>query len=99
MDREGPQDPRRRRGRDRGARRETDQPGQGPVPEDRLHQGAADQLLRSDCARPTPHLHNRPLTLKRYPNGVEGEFFYEKQSPNPDLMAALKESLARVKHS
>jgi bifunctional non-homologous end joining protein LigD len=28
-----------------------------------------------------PHLHNRPLTLKRYPNGVEGEFFYEKQSP------------------
>ncbi len=28
-----------------------------------------------------PHLHDRPLTLKRYPNGVEGEFFYEKQSP------------------
>jgi bifunctional non-homologous end joining protein LigD len=28
-----------------------------------------------------PHLHNHPLTLKRYPNGVEGEFFYEKQSP------------------
>ncbi len=28
-----------------------------------------------------PHLYNRPLTLKRYPNGVEGEFFYEKQSP------------------
>jgi bifunctional non-homologous end joining protein LigD len=28
-----------------------------------------------------PHLANRPLTLKRYPNGVEGEFFYEKQCP------------------
>lgn len=28
-----------------------------------------------------PHLSNRPLTLKRYPNGVEGEFFYEKQCP------------------
>ncbi len=28
-----------------------------------------------------PHLHDRPLTLKRYPNGVEGKFFYEKQSP------------------
>jgi bifunctional non-homologous end joining protein LigD len=28
-----------------------------------------------------PHLKNRPLTLKRYPNGVEGEFFYEKQCP------------------
>jgi bifunctional non-homologous end joining protein LigD len=28
-----------------------------------------------------PHLHDRPLTLKRYPNGVEGKYFYEKQSP------------------
>lgn len=28
-----------------------------------------------------PHLRNRPLTLKRYPNGVEHEFFYEKQCP------------------
>ena len=28
-----------------------------------------------------PHLRDRPLTLKRYPNGVEGEFFYEKRSP------------------
>ncbi len=28
-----------------------------------------------------PHLHGRPLTLKRYPNGVEGEYFYEKQCP------------------
>jgi bifunctional non-homologous end joining protein LigD len=28
-----------------------------------------------------PHLKNRPITLKRYPNGVEGFFFYEKQCP------------------
>jgi bifunctional non-homologous end joining protein LigD len=28
-----------------------------------------------------PHLLDRPLTLKRYPNGVEGKYFYEKQSP------------------
>ncbi|MBA2764997.1 MAG: ATP-dependent DNA ligase [Thermoleophilaceae bacterium] len=27
------------------------------------------------------HLRGRPLTLKRYPNGVEGKFFYEKQCP------------------
>jgi bifunctional non-homologous end joining protein LigD len=29
-----------------------------------------------------PHLRDRPLTLKRYPNGVEGAFFYEKQAPS-----------------
>ena len=28
-----------------------------------------------------PHLEERPLTLKRMPNGVEGDFFYEKNSP------------------
>jgi bifunctional non-homologous end joining protein LigD len=28
-----------------------------------------------------PHLKNRPVTLKRYPDGVEGFFFYEKQCP------------------
>jgi bifunctional non-homologous end joining protein LigD len=28
-----------------------------------------------------PHLRNRTLTLKRYPNGVDQPFFYEKQSP------------------
>jgi len=27
------------------------------------------------------HLKNRPITLKRYPNGVEGMFFYEKRCP------------------
>ena len=27
------------------------------------------------------HLKNRPLTLKRYPNGVDGDFFYEKNCP------------------
>ena len=29
-----------------------------------------------------PHLRDRPLTLKRYPNGVEGQYFYEKQCPS-----------------
>jgi len=28
-----------------------------------------------------PHLLRRPVTLKRYPDGVAGEFFYEKQAP------------------
>ena len=29
-----------------------------------------------------PHLRGRPLTLKRYPNGVDGGHFYEKQCPS-----------------
>ncbi|HET6936099.1 MAG TPA: non-homologous end-joining DNA ligase [Candidatus Angelobacter sp.] len=29
-----------------------------------------------------PHLSGRPLTLKRYPNGVEGMHFYEKNCPS-----------------
>ena len=29
-----------------------------------------------------PHLKDRPLTMKRYPNGVEGMFFYEKNCPS-----------------
>lgn len=28
-----------------------------------------------------PHLQNRPVTLKRFPDGVFGEFFYEKDAP------------------
>jgi bifunctional non-homologous end joining protein LigD len=28
------------------------------------------------------HLRGRPLTLKRYPNGVDASFFYEKQCPS-----------------
>src|SRR5215467_10396412 len=29
-----------------------------------------------------PHLKDRPLTLKRYPDGVDGGFFYEKRCPS-----------------
>jgi len=29
-----------------------------------------------------PHLRDRPLTLKRYPNGVDQPYFYEKNSPS-----------------
>ena len=36
-----------------------------------------------------PHLRDRPLTLKRYPNGVEAQSFYEKRCPShrPDWVA------------
>jgi len=29
-----------------------------------------------------PHLKDRPLTMKRYPNGVDKEYFYEKNCPS-----------------
>ena len=39
-----------------------------------------------------PHLRGRPLTLKRYPNGVEGGHFYEKQCPShrPDWVRSAR---------
>ena len=39
-----------------------------------------------------PHLKDRPLTMKRYPNGVEGMFFYEKNCPShrPDWVKTAK---------
>jgi bifunctional non-homologous end joining protein LigD len=38
-----------------------------------------------------PHLKNRPLTMKRYPNGVAGGNFYEKDAPKftPDWVATF----------
>jgi bifunctional non-homologous end joining protein LigD len=38
-----------------------------------------------------PHLKDRPLTRKRYPNGVDQEFFYEKNAPEhrPDWVKTV----------
>ncbi|WP_031514377.1 non-homologous end-joining DNA ligase [Desulfofalx alkaliphila] len=35
-----------------------------------------------------PHIINRPLVLKRYPNGIAGDFFYQKECPShaPDWL-------------
>ncbi len=39
-----------------------------------------------------PHLRDRPLTLKRYPNGVDAPYFYEKQAPShrPDWVPSAR---------
>src|SRR5438045_98508 len=34
----------------------------------------------ADCA--LPHLRRRPFHMKRYPNGVDGEFFHQKRVPS-----------------
>jgi bifunctional non-homologous end joining protein LigD len=43
-----------------------------------------------------PHLQGRPLTLKRYPNGVDGQHFYEKNCPKhrPDWVRTAEIRLA-----
>ena len=47
-----------------------------------FHEGASHRLLRADRAGAVAPLKDRPLTLKRYPEGVDHEFFYEKQCPS-----------------
>ena len=44
-----------------------------------------------------PHLKNRPISLKRYPDGVEGFFFYEKRCPpgRPDWVDTARVSSRR----
>jgi len=39
-----------------------------------------------------PHIANRPLTLKRYPDGVEGEAFFAKHAPahRPDWIRTVR---------
>jgi bifunctional non-homologous end joining protein LigD len=41
-----------------------------------------------------PHLRDRPLTLKRYPNGVDAQYFYEKRCPShaPDWVRSEEAS-------
>jgi bifunctional non-homologous end joining protein LigD len=29
-----------------------------------------------------PHLKDRPITMKRFPNGIDGKYFYEKDAPS-----------------
>ncbi len=45
-----------------------------------------------------PHLAGRPLTMKRYPNGVDKEFFYEKRCPphHPDWVDTIEVRTTKV---
>ncbi len=45
-----------------------------------------------------PHLRSRPLTLKRYPNGVDQSFFYEKRCPphHPDWLNTIEVRTTKV---
>jgi bifunctional non-homologous end joining protein LigD len=53
--------------------------------------GAVIDYYRRVAPALLPHLRNRPLTMKRYPDGVDGQFFYEKQAPShtPDWVKTV----------
>jgi bifunctional non-homologous end joining protein LigD len=51
-------------------------------PENGFTKGEVIAFYSEIAATILPHLRDRPLTLKRYPDGIEGEHFYEKNAPS-----------------
>jgi bifunctional non-homologous end joining protein LigD len=51
-------------------------------PENGFTKGEVIAFYSEIAAAILPHLRDRPLTLKRYPDGIEGEHFYEKNAPS-----------------
>jgi bifunctional non-homologous end joining protein LigD len=45
-----------------------------------------------------PHLRDRPLTMKRYPDGVEGQFFYEKRCPSHAPEWVRREKVGKIEY-
>ena len=52
-------------------------------PELGLTKGDLLQYYATMAAVLLPHIHDRAMVMKRYPNGAEGEFFYMKRAPSP----------------
>jgi len=46
-----------------------------------------------------PHLRDRPITMKRYPDGVNAEFFYEKNAPKFTPSWVKRFAVARHHHA
>jgi bifunctional non-homologous end joining protein LigD len=45
-----------------------------------------------------PHLRDRPLTMKRYPDGVDGQFFYEKRIPSHAPEWIRRERVGKIEY-
>ncbi len=50
-------------------------------PDDGITKGDLFDYYRQIGATLVPHLRDRPFTMKRYPHGITGEVFFQKQAP------------------
>jgi bifunctional non-homologous end joining protein LigD len=50
-------------------------------PEDGVTKGDVFEYYRAVSEWLVPHLKDRPFTMKRYPHGITGEVFFQKQAP------------------
>ncbi|HEU0302946.1 MAG TPA: DNA ligase D [Gaiellaceae bacterium] len=50
-------------------------------PEEGITKGDLLAYYRDIAPVILPHLRNRPFTMKRYPDGIEGHFFFQKDAP------------------
>ena len=72
-----PADPARRR------HARTDEPRQGVLAGDRKDEGRSAAALRAVAPLILPVIKDRPLVMKRLPNGVTGKAFYQHRAPEP----------------
>src|SRR6185437_12668011 len=56
-------------------------PGRVLFPEDGITKGDVFEYYREAGPTLVPHLRGRPFTMKRYPHGIDGEVFFQKQAP------------------
>jgi bifunctional non-homologous end joining protein LigD len=50
-------------------------------PDDGVTKGDVFEYYRAVGPTLVPHLEQRPFTMKRYPHGIDGEVFFQKQAP------------------
>jgi bifunctional non-homologous end joining protein LigD len=51
-------------------------------PETGFTKGQVIDYYKNIAPHILPHIKNRPITMKRFPNGIGGQYFYEKQAPS-----------------
>ncbi len=60
-------------------------------PDEGITKGELLAYYRAVAPVVVPHLRDRPFTLKRYPDGIEGNFFFQKDAPKgmPDWIKTV----------